>query len=231
MAVCARAGRAPLDVAAAFIAAGVRLLQVRGKALAGGELLALVDAVAERARPAGAAVVVNDRVDVAAAAAVGVHVGQSDLPAEVARRLLGPAALVGCSTHSLAELEPALAAPVSYVAYGPVFATATKANPDPVVGLDGLRAAARRAAAAGVPLVAIGGITLATRRGGGRRRRRRRRGDRRSRRRRGARDARAPLSHGAGRCGWIEFGGLCPRFAGARPDMSRTVEAEWIRTC
>ena len=160
--VCARAGRAPLDVAAAFIDAGVRLLQVRGKSLAGGELLALVDAVAERARPSGAAVVVNDRVDVAAAAATGVHVGQADLPVEVARRLLGPTALVGCSTHSLAELEPALAAPVSYVAYGPVFATATKANPDPVVGLDGVRAAARRAAAVGIPLVAIGGITLAT---------------------------------------------------------------------
>ena len=160
--MCTRAGRVPLDVAAAFIDAGVRLLQVRGKALAGGELLALVDAVCERARPADAAVVVNDRVDVAAAAAAGVHVGQSDLPAGVARRLLGPAALVGCSTHTLAELAPALAAPVSYVAYGPVFATATKADADPVVGLDGLRAAARRAATAGVPLVAIGGITLAT---------------------------------------------------------------------
>jgi thiamine-phosphate pyrophosphorylase len=160
--VCARAGRAPLAVAEAFVNAGVRLLQVRGKSLAGRELLALVDAVASLARSAGSEVMVNDRVDVAGAASVGVHVGQSDLPAEVARRLLGPGALIGCSTHTPDQLGLALSAPVSYVAYGPVFTTASKANPDPVVGLDGLRAAARRAAAAGLPLVAIGGITLAT---------------------------------------------------------------------
>ena len=159
---CARAGRAPLDAAAAFVAGGVRLLQVRAKALSGGELLRLVEAVAAIARPAGAAVVVNDRVDVAGAAGVGVHVGQEDLPADLARRLLGPAALVGCSTHTPAQLDAALAAPVSYVAYGPIYATSSKAAPDPVVGLDGLRAAARRTAAAGLPLVAIGGITLDT---------------------------------------------------------------------
>jgi thiamine-phosphate pyrophosphorylase len=91
-----------------------------------------------------------------------VHVGQNDLPPEVARRLLGPAVLVGCSTHSTDQLTQALAAPVDYVAFGPVFVTSTKANPDPVVGLVGLRAAARQAAVSGVPLVAIGGITLAT---------------------------------------------------------------------
>ena len=159
---CARAGRAPVDVAGAFLRGGVRLLQVRAKAAAGGDLLALVDAVAALAQPSGAAVIVNDRVDVAGAASVGVHVGQDDLPPAVARRLLGPAALVGCSTHTPAQLEAALAAPVSYVAYGPVFATASKAAADPVVGVDGVRAAARAAATAGVPLVAIGGITLAT---------------------------------------------------------------------
>lgn len=159
---CARAGRTPVDVAGAFVQGGVRLLQVRAKAAGGGELLALVDAVAALAEPAGAAVIVNDRVDVAGAASVGVHVGQDDLPPAVARRLLGPTALIGCSTHTLSQLDAALAAPVSYVAYGPVFATASKAAPDPVVGVDGVRAAARAAAAAGVPLVAIGGITLAT---------------------------------------------------------------------
>jgi thiamine-phosphate pyrophosphorylase len=159
---CARAGRTPRDVAAAFLAAGVRLLQVRAKSAGGGVLLALVDEVAALARSAGAAVVVNDRVDVAGAAGVGVHVGQHDLPPAAARRLLGPDALVGVSTHTPLQLDAALRAAVSYVAYGPVFTTATKADPDPVVGLDGVRAAARRAAAAGVPLVAIGGITLAT---------------------------------------------------------------------
>jgi thiamine-phosphate pyrophosphorylase len=160
--VCAGAGRRPLDVALAYFAAGVRLLQIRAKHASGRDLLALVDAVLEPARRCGAGVVVNDRVDVAASAAVGVHVGQDDLPPVVARRLLGPQALIGCSTHTAAQLAAALAAPVDYVAFGPVFATSTKANPDPVVGLDGVRSAARQTATAGMPLVAIGGITMAT---------------------------------------------------------------------
>jgi thiamine-phosphate pyrophosphorylase len=160
--VCAAAGRTPREVAAAWLDAGVRLLQIRAKHAAGGELLTLTESVIEDARAHGATVVVNDRVDVAATASAGVHVGQTDLPPAVARRLLGPAALVGCSTHTPAQLAEALAAPVDYVAYGPVFTTTTKTNPDPVVGLEAVRSAARVAAAAGIPLVAIGGITLAT---------------------------------------------------------------------
>jgi thiamine-phosphate pyrophosphorylase len=159
---CAAAGRLPRDVAAAFLEAGVRLLQIRAKHATGRDLLALTETVMEQARRHGATVVVNDRVDVAATASAGVHVGQDDLPPTVARRLLGPAALVGCSTHTPAQLTAALAAQIDYVAYGPVFATTTKTYPDPVVGLEGLRGAARQAAAAGIPLVAIGGITLAT---------------------------------------------------------------------
>jgi thiamine-phosphate pyrophosphorylase len=159
---CAAAGRLPREVAAAFLEAGVRLLQIRAKHATGRDLLLLTETVMAQARAHGATVVVNDRADVAATASAGLHVGQDDLPPAVARRLLGPAALVGCSTHTPAQLTSALTAPIDYVAYGPVFATATKANPDPVVGLEGLRGAARQAAAAGVPLVAIGGITLAT---------------------------------------------------------------------
>ncbi|MGD9906110.1 MAG: thiamine phosphate synthase [Vicinamibacterales bacterium] len=157
---CARAGRRPDQVAIDLVGAGVRCLQIRAKTWDGADLLALVDAVRAAAAPVAAQVVVNDRVDIAGAAGVGVHVGQTDLPPAVARRLLGPAATIGCSTHTLAQLDAALAAPVDYVAYGPVFATATKANPDPVVGLDGVRAAATRARAAGIPLVAIGGIDV-----------------------------------------------------------------------
>jgi thiamine-phosphate pyrophosphorylase len=160
--VCAAGGRRPREVAAGFLAAGVRLLQIRAKHATGRDLLTLTEAMMDEARGHGASVVVNDRVDVAATAGAGVHVGQDDLPPAVARRLLGPAALVGGSTHTLAQLTEALAAPVDYVAYGPVFATTTKVNADPVVGLEGLRSAARLAAAAGVPLVAIGGITLAS---------------------------------------------------------------------
>jgi thiamine-phosphate pyrophosphorylase len=160
--VCADAGRLPLDTALAYFAAGVRLLQIRAKRASGRDLLALVDAVMAPARRRGAEVIVNDRVDVAASATAGVHVGQDDLPPALARRLLGPGALIGCSTHTPAQLAAVLAAPVDYVAFGPVFATSTKAAPDPIVGLDAVRSAARQAAAAGVPLVAIGGITLAT---------------------------------------------------------------------
>lgn len=159
---CDRVGRSPRDVAAALLDGGVQLLQVRAKPWSSGPVLALVDAVQALAAPAGAQVVVNDRVDVAGAASAGVHVGQDDLPPEVARRLLGPAAVIGCSTHTPDELTAGIVAPVDYVAYGPVFATVSKARPDPVVGLDGLRAAARRAASAGRPLVAIGGITVET---------------------------------------------------------------------
>ncbi len=160
--VCARAGRAPVAVADELVAAGVRLLQVRAKDQPAAAVLAVVEAVQAVARPAGATIVVNDRIDIAGAASAGVHVGQADLPPAVARRLLGPAAVIGVSTHTPAQLEAALAAPVDYVAYGPVFATTTKADPDPVVGLDGVRMAAHRAAAAGLPLVAIGGITVDT---------------------------------------------------------------------
>jgi thiamine-phosphate pyrophosphorylase len=156
---CVQRGLTPLDVADAFLAAGVRLLQLRAKRAAGGELLALADAVQARSAAAGATLVVNDRVDVAAAAGTGVHVGQDDVPVAAARRLLGADAVIGCSTHTLAQLDAALSTPATYVAYGPVFATVTKRDPDPVVGLEGVRTAAARAAAAGRPLVAIGGIT------------------------------------------------------------------------
>lgn len=160
--LCDRRHVTPLAVAEGYLAAGVRLLQVRAKHAAGRDLLELVDAVMAAARRTGAGVVVNDRVDIAAAAGAGVHVGQHDLPAAVARRLLGPGALIGRSTHDPEQLAVAVSEPVSYVAFGPIFATATKADPDPVVGLNGLRDAARLAGAAGVPLVAIGGITLDT---------------------------------------------------------------------
>ena len=160
--VCERAGRPPADVARDYLAGGARLLQVRAKHLAGGAFLQLVDIVAVQAGAVGATVIVNDRLDVAAAAGLGVHLGQDDLSVAHARAVLGPQAIVGLSTHTPAQLAAALRQPVSYVAFGPVFVTVTKAYPDPVVGLSGVAAAAVAALAAGVPLVAIGGITLAT---------------------------------------------------------------------
>jgi len=160
--VCAAAGLEVDAVARAFADAGVSHVQLRAKSADGRTFLALADRVAVALRGTSATLIVNDRVDVAAAVGAGVHLGQHDLPAGEARRLLGPAALIGRSTHSPGELASALAEPVSYVAFGPVFVTGTKANPDPVVGLDGLARAAATARAASRPLVAIGGITLET---------------------------------------------------------------------
>lgn len=160
--VCLASDRDPVRTAEGFLAAGVAMVQVRAKRVGSGDLLALVDRLAPAAVRAGATLIVNDRVDVARTAGLGVHLGQTDLPVADARAILGPEAVIGLSTHSRAELMAALEAPSSYVAYGPVFATRTKANPDPVVGLAGVADAAVLAHAAGRPLVAIGGITLAT---------------------------------------------------------------------
>lgn len=111
------------------------------------------------AAPCGAAVVVNDRVDLALlAGAAGAHVGQEDLPPAAARRLLGPEATIGYSTHTVAQIEAAGDEPVSYIAIGPVFGTETKATGYGAVGLALVAEAVRRSR--GRPVVAIGGITL-----------------------------------------------------------------------
>ena len=147
------------EAAAALLAGGARLVQLRAKDVADGALLAAVKRALAVVRAGGGALIVNDRADVAfIAGADGVHVGQDDLPPAECRRLLGEQALVGRSTHGIEQLRAAAREPVDYVAFGPVFATATKANPDPVVGLEGLREARRHTA---LPLVAIGGITRA----------------------------------------------------------------------
>jgi thiamine-phosphate pyrophosphorylase len=155
-------GVAPLVVLDAWLRAGVRLIQLRAKAMRAGPMLALADAMAAPCRAAGAVFIVNDRADVAAmAGADGVHLGQDDLSPGGARAVVGDAAWVGLSTHVEAQVEAACAEPITYLAFGPVFATQSKAQPDPVVGLDGVRRTSSRAAGAGLPVVAIGGITLA----------------------------------------------------------------------
>ncbi|HET9626110.1 MAG TPA: thiamine phosphate synthase [Kofleriaceae bacterium] len=109
---------------------------------------------------AGAAFIVNDRIDIALAAnADGVHLGQSDLPLAEARRMLlelSRPLWVGISTHNVEQVRAAVAGGADYLGFGPVFATATKENPDPVQGIAGLEAAV--AEARGVPIVAIGGV-------------------------------------------------------------------------
>jgi thiamine-phosphate pyrophosphorylase len=146
-------------LASAFLDGGARFLQLRAKSLPGSSFLDAAVAVVELARNYGALVVINDRADIARlSGADGVHVGQQDLSPEAARRVFGAGAIVGRSTHTLAELEAAATEPVDYIAIGPVFGTVTKATGHDAVGL----AMVRRAAAYGWPVVAIGGITLDT---------------------------------------------------------------------
>ena len=153
-------GLEPLDFAARVLAARPGLLQLRAKGLGARETLELARALAPLCRAAGTLFFVNDRPDLAVlAGADGVHVGQGDLSVADVRRF-APALEVGASTHDFGELDAALAERPDYVAFGPVFATASKPNPEPVVGPDALGEAARRARAARIPLVAIGGIDL-----------------------------------------------------------------------
>jgi thiamine-phosphate pyrophosphorylase len=159
----AAAGWTLLDLAGACLSGGARLFQIRAKNAASGWLLDTAAAIVERARHADAVVIVNDRADVARlAAADGVHVGQDDLSPAGARRILGDTAVVGLSTHTPDQVDAALAQPISYLAVGPVFGTSTKATGYSAVGLSLVREAAARARLAGVPVVAIGGITLNT---------------------------------------------------------------------
>ncbi len=136
--------------------AGVGILQYRNKTGSEAEILAdarlMRDAVGSRMR-----LLLNDWPELAVSAGFdGVHVGQMDLSPTEARGIVGPGKIVGVSTHNEAQLRAADLQPVDYIAFGPVFATATKSNPDPVVGLDGLRAVR---GLTGKTLVGIGGIT------------------------------------------------------------------------
>ena len=154
-------GLTPLHLFRIWLDAGVRQVQLRAKTLASGAFLELADQMARDARAAGITFIVNDRADIAAMSqAGGVHVGQDDLTPAEARTVVGPDALVGVSTHNSSQVEAALASPANYLAIGPVFETASKDRPDPVVGLAGVRAASALTRAAGHPLVAIGGISL-----------------------------------------------------------------------
>lgn len=142
-----------------LISGGARLIQLRDKHASPREFYQQAATALQVAREHNVKLIVNDRVDLALAIrADGVHLGQTDIPVEAARRLLGPAAIIGFSTHNIAQASLARALPVDYLAFGPVFETSTKQNPDPVAGLHTLRDV--RDAIGSLPLVAIGGITL-----------------------------------------------------------------------
>jgi thiamine-phosphate pyrophosphorylase len=138
----------------------VRLLQYRDKKAPARELLSTSRELASLLIPRGVSFVVNDRPDVAVlAGASGVHVGQEDLDVQSARDIVGAEKWVGISTHNLEQFKAAMASSADYIGVGPIFVTSSKANPDPVVGLELVRKAR---GLTDKPIVAIGGITLET---------------------------------------------------------------------
>ena len=152
-------GLSHAEQVARLIEGGASLIQLRDKFSAPREFYREAAAALQIARDHGARLIINDRVDIALALkADGVHLGQTDIPVAAARRLLGTEAIIGFSTHNTEQARLATALPVDYLAFGPIFPTLTKENPDPVTGLTGL---AEVAATKGcLPLAAIGGITI-----------------------------------------------------------------------
>ena len=150
-----------MDLAYAVLTAKPCMVQLRAKFLSPRAVLPLARRLASLCRERGVPFCVNDRLDLALAAeADAVHVGQDDIPVQAVREVLtrlGRPLIVGVSTHDERQALEAAAAGADYIGFGPVFQTMTKANPDPVVGLERL---GRVAAASPVPVVAIGGITL-----------------------------------------------------------------------
>jgi thiamine-phosphate pyrophosphorylase len=146
------------DYAKKLVDVGVRLIQYRNKRATPRQLLETSRELAAFLKPLDVTFIVNDRADVAAMVdAAGVHVGQEDLGVEQARRVVGAAKWVGVSTHNAEQFRRAADSSADYIAAGPVFATGSKMNPDPVVGMEFIR---EMRAVSDKPIVAIGGITL-----------------------------------------------------------------------
>jgi thiamine-phosphate pyrophosphorylase len=147
-------------LAHAVLDAGVRFLQLRINDQPTRRFVEIARAVQALAHRYGAQLIINDRADIAKLVeAAGVHLGQDDLPVRAARGILGPGKIIGFSTHTLTQAESAASSgEIDYIGCGPIYPTHSKDRPDPVVGLDGLRAVRRRVA---LPIVAIGGITAA----------------------------------------------------------------------
>jgi thiamine-phosphate pyrophosphorylase len=155
--IAARRGLSAAAAAGQILGAGAKILQFRHKGFFSREMFDQLERVAGLCAGAHVPLVVNDRADVALLAGAWLHLGQDDLTPSDARRV-HPTAHIGYSTHNERQLRAAAAEPADYLALGPIFGTATKQNPDPVVGLAELR---RLRDLTARPLVAIGGITRA----------------------------------------------------------------------
>ncbi len=150
-------GLSNLEQVKRLIAGGATLIQLREKHLSPVDFFDAASAAMAFARERSVTIIINDRVDMALALnADGVHLGQDDLPPAEARKMLGNDAIIGFSTHTLEQVREALTFPVDYIAYGPIFDTNTKENPDKTVGLEALTQV--REIIGDARLVAIGGI-------------------------------------------------------------------------
>ena len=147
----------PIELTTRLLDAGARHFQYRNKTSSSRELLHASQALCLTVLQHGGSFIVNDRADIARlAGASGVHLGQEDLSVSGAREIAGKHSLIGLSTHNLRQVEAAAESDADYVAIGPIFATGSKDNPDPLVGIDFVRQVRKLTHK---PIVAIGGIT------------------------------------------------------------------------
>ena len=145
-------------LAAAALAGGADVVQMRDKVSTTRFALEAARAVAELCRKWHRPLIINDRIDVALGMdAEGVHLGDDDLPIEIARSLLGPERIIGSSADTVSEVDRRVKSGADYVGIGPIFETTSKGDAGPVLGLDGLAEVVKRTS---IPLIAIGGITL-----------------------------------------------------------------------
>jgi thiamine-phosphate pyrophosphorylase len=151
-----RVGIGIVEAAEAFLEGGAEILQFRHKAFWSREIFAEAEKVAGLCRQARALFIVNDRADFAALLGAGLHLGQDDLAPTDARVVVSPETPIGLSTHNPDQMRAAGFEPVDYVAFGPIFQTASKEQPDPTVGIEALLSIRTLTSR---PLVAIGGIT------------------------------------------------------------------------
>ncbi|MEE8494011.1 MAG: thiamine phosphate synthase [Nitrospirales bacterium] len=156
-------GRDLVVVLSAAAEAGARLFQYRDKTASMKDAYQQAVRLRQASADAGALFIVNDRCDLALSVdADGVHLGQQDMPLTHARRLMGPEKLIGVSTHRVEDVDQATTGGADYLGFGPIFDTGTKPDHEPVVGIEGLRQARARTR---LPIIAIGGLTLANSRG------------------------------------------------------------------
>jgi len=149
-------GIAVVTAAELLLEAGASILQFRHKGFFSRTAFEDASRIAELCRQAGALLVINDRADIAKLLDAGLHLGQDDLRPTDARRILSAESIIGFSNHNVPQLRAGDAEPIDYLAIGPIFATGSKQNPDPIVGVEQLRSLRLLTQK---PLVAIGGIT------------------------------------------------------------------------